>query len=444
MCHQGYAPTTVENYRMTRANPQPERDGRANGNALSAYYFFSLAALGFVVGFMPLYLRARGITLSQYGILSALYAIAGAATQIPLGVLSDRLRRRRPLVVLGTAALGGSYLLYGMATTFAEFCALYTLSGVVFFAVSTLTSALIHDWTAGTGGTAAMYGRTRIWGSIGFIASLLVVSAVPSLVSGKNLLPFIAGLFLASGVTILFTVESDTSTPREHARLTGIRRLLGNRNLVLFLAAFLLYRTAESSTMSYLSLYLQLLGGSKSLIALALVVNAVVEIPFMIWVGRASDRIGRRPPLVIAFLTLPLRLFLYSQLRTPYDVFLVQMFHGLTFSFMLVSSMAFVADSSAGDRATGQGLLTMVMATSMAVGPFVGGFVADRTSLSAMYGLFAIVALVGGLIFVTFVRESHPDLAADKFRILLTSGSLPARMIRRTLRAPIVTIAGKD
>lgn len=411
---------------------------RANGIGLSAYYFFSLASLGFVVGFMPLYLKSRGITLTQYGILSALYATAGALTQVPLGMASDRIRRRKPLIVAGTAVLGASYLLYGLAKTFPEFCALYALSGVVFFTVATLSSALIHDWTAESGDTAAMYGQTRIWGSIGFIVALMLVSAVPSLVSGTNLLPMIAILFFLSGITILFVSESGKVRHTDRPRLEGIRRLLGDRNLVIFLIAFLMYRTSESSTMSYLSLYLQSLGGSKSLIALAFVVNAVVEIPFMIWVGRASDRVGRRPPLVIAFLTLPFRLFLYSRLGSPSDVFYVQMFHGLTFSFMLVSSMAFVADHSGRDRATGQGLLSMIGATAMAAGPFIGGVVADHSSLPWMYGLFSIVALVGGLIFVIFVSESHPELSRDTSRVHSIGGSIIARPFRRVLRSPIV------
>ncbi len=429
------------------AAPQsPPALSRTNEIGLSAYYFFSLASLGFVVGFMPLYLKTRGITLTQYGILSALYAIAGAATQVPLGMASDRLRHRKPLILAGTAILGGSYLLYGLATTFPQFCALYTLSGVVFFTVSTLTSALIHDWTAASGNTAEVYGKTRIWGSIGFISALMLVSAVPRLVSGSSLLLLIALLFLASGVTILCVRESGRARPRERARLAGIKRMLTDRNLTIFLTAFLMYRISESSTMSYFSLYLQSIGGTKSLIALALVVNAVVEIPFMIWVGRASDRIGRRPPMVIAFLTLPFRLFLYSRLGDPQDVFYVQMFHGLTFSFMLVSSMAFVADHSGGDRATGQGLLSMIGAIAMAAGPFMGGLVADHTSLPTMYGLFSVIALTGGLIFIALVRESHPSLAADESRVCSIGGPLIVRPIHRVLRAPIVGVrrAGID
>lgn len=410
--------------------------GRRNGTGLSAYYFLSLASQGFVVAFVPLYLKSRGITLTQFGILGALYAIAGVLTQLPIGMLADRLRHRRPLIIGGTAVLGGSYLLYGPAHTFPQFCGLYLLTGSVFFTVATLTSTLISDWTAKSGNTASVFGGTRIWGSIGFIVTLAIVGVTPTLVSGANLLPMIAVLFLMSGCAILPVVEPARVRHTEHARLAGARKLLSNRNLAIFLVSYLIYGTSQSSTMSYFSLYIQSLGGTKQIIALALVVAAVVEIPFMIWVGRASDRIGRRPPLVIAFLTLPLRLFLYSRLVDPSHVFYIQLFHGLTFSFMLVSAMAFVADLSDGDRATAQGLLSMSNAIAMAAGPTIGGFVADHSSLSAMYGVFSVIALVGGLVFVLFVKESHPDLTELHRPI---GGSMISRPFLRLLRAPIIS-----
>ncbi len=410
---------------------------RRNGFGLSAYYFLSLASQGFVVAFVPLYVKSRGITLTQFGVLSALYAIAGVLTQLPIGMLADRLQHRRPLILAGTALLGGSYLLYGLADSFPQFCALYLLTGSVFFTTATLTSTLISDWTARTGNTASVFGGTRIWGSIGFIVTLAIVGAMPRLISGGNLLPMIAVLFLMSGLTMLPISEPARVRKTEHARLAGVKKLLGNRNLAIFLASYLIYGISQSSTMSLFSLYLQSLGSTKQIIAWAYVVAAVIEIPFMIWVGRASDRIGRRPPLVLAFLTLPLRLFCYSRLVDPTHVFYIQLFHGLTFSFMLVSAMAFVADLSDGDRATAQGLLSMSNAIAMAVGPSIGGYVADRTSIAVMYGMFSIIALVGGLVFVLFVRESHPGLASAEH---VAGGLLITRPLRRILRAPVITL----
>jgi len=408
---------------------------------LSAHYFFSFASLGFSFTFLPLFLRDRGLSFTEIGGLNAVYALAGASTQIPFGMLSDKLGRRKPIAIASALALGAIYLALGRVQTYAGFCLIYLIAGVLFFTVATLTNALISDWTAGTRATGRNFGITRIWGSLGFVTALVLVAVMPRISLGSSLLPAIAVLHWISGLCI-----STVTEPERHARapqpfFRAMPRLLGNANLSVFLLTFLLYRIAENGGINFLSLYLRELHGSRSLIALAYALNAVVEIPFMIWVGVASDRIGRRPPLVIAFTVLPVRLFLYSQLTSPEQVFFVQMLHGLTFSFMLVSSLAFMADQSPDElRATGQGLLNMVAATAMALGPFLGGLLADRASISAMYMALAVVALIAGLVFILVVHESHPDFSHERLALRLSASRRLLRPVVRLLSSPLLRL----
>lgn len=382
---------------------------------LSSHYFFSFAAVGFTAAFLPLFLKDRGLSLTQIGALGAIYSLAGASMQIPCGALSDHLGSRKPLVISAAILLGGVYLLFNKIEGFPGFCGVYLVAGILFFTIATLTNALLSDWTAGTQSTGRNYGVTRIWGSTGFIVTLAIVSLIPSLARGSNLLPAIAGLFWLGGLSIGMVGEPGRRD-REHGSLfKGLPKLLRNRNLAVFLASLFLYRLCESGSMSFLSIYLQELGGSRSLIALAFAMAAVVEIPFMIWVGGMSDRIGRRPPLVIAFLAMPVRMLLYSQLHNVGNVFYIQLFHGLTFSFMLVASLAFVADLSPGDlRATGQGLLGMTSGLAATLGPLLGGFFGDRISVSSMYLVLTGIALTAGLIFILFVHESHQEISAER------------------------------
>lgn len=382
-----------------------------NRLGLSAHYFFSFAAIGFTVAFLPLFLRSKGLTLTQIGSLSAIYALAGACMQIPVGALSDKLGSRKILSVTASLLLGVNYLLFNRASQFSHFLVLYFVGGVLFYTVATLTSALISDWTAKTGNTGHYYGTTRIWGSIGFIITLAIVSAFPMLTRGKNLLPMVALLFWFSGLCISTVAESKRHESVPHAAVNGVPKLLRKPNLALFLVTFFLYRTCEGGGMSFLSLYLDGLHASRSLIALAFAWNALVEIPFMLWVGAASDRMGRRPPLVVAFLTLPVRMFLYSLLTDPQQVFFIQLLQGFTFSFMLIPSLAFMVDLSPGSlRATGLGLLSMTAGLAVALGPFVGGMIADHVSISRMYLVLSTTALMAGLIFILFVHESRPDV----------------------------------
>lgn len=406
---------------------------------LSSHYFFSFAALGFVSAFLPLFLKDRGLSLTQIGTLGAIYALAGASMQIPFGALSDRLGTRKPLIVSAAILLGMAYLLFDKVGSFQGFCGVYLIAGILFYSIATLTSALLSDWTAGTRSTGRSYGITRIWGSTGFIVTMAIISVIPNLTKGGNLLPAIAGLFWLGGLSIGMVGEPGRRSQEKRSLFKGLPKLLSNRNLVAFLATFFLYRLCESGSMSFLSIYLQELGGSRSLIALAFAMAAVVEIPFMIWVGGMSDRIGRRPPLVIAFLAMPVRLFLYSQLRNPEGIFYVQLLHGLTFSFMLVASLAFMADLSPGDlRATGQGLLGMTSGLAMTLGPLLGGVFADRISIGSMYLALMGIALTTGLFFILFVHESHPEISPERLDARAAGRSFLMRRLVGVLSRPLL------
>jgi len=385
-----------------------------NRLGVSSHYFFSFAATGFTVTFLPLYLRSRGLSFTELGALVAIYAFAGAGLQVPLGAISDRLGRRKPLAISAAFALGACYLLFKRAAGFWHFFFLYLVAGILFYTVATLITALIADWTSATRSTGRVYGTTRIWGSIGFIVSLTIMSLVPAITEGRMLLPIVCALFCVAGLSIGAVAEGERHPHERKGLLKNLPKLLGNRNLTVFLLTLFLYRLCESTANGFLSLYLKELHASSSLIALAWAFAAVVEIPFMLWVGGASDRMGRRPPMVIAFLALPIRLFLYAHLRTPTDIFYAQLLQGFTFSFMLVPSVAFMADVSSGElRATGQGLLSMTSGVAMAIGPFLGGWMADKLSMGTMYLSIAGAALLAGLIFILLVHESQPDLTPD-------------------------------
>ena len=406
---------------------------------LSSHYFFLLAAGGFTSAFLPLFLKSRGLSLTQIGALSSIYALAGASMQIPFGILSDRLGSRKPLVMSAAVILGIAYLGFDKIVAFPGYCAVYLVAGMLFYTIATLTSALLSDWTAGTRSTGRNYGATRIWGSAGFIATLIIIGLFPAITRGGNLLPATAGLFWLGGLSIGIVSEPERRHSERKSLFAGLPKLLKNRNLALFLLTFFLYRLCESSCFSFLSLYLQELGGSRSLIALSFALAAVVEIPFMIWVGGMSDRIGRRPPLVIAFLAMPIRLFLYSQLNNPGSVYYIQLLHGLTFSFMLVASLAFVADLSPGEyRATGQGLLGMTSGIAMALGPLMGGAFADRISISSMYLALTGLSLAASLIFILFVHESHPDISAERLDARSAARHASIRRLVSVLSRPLL------
>ncbi len=374
---------------------------------LSAVYFLMYAAVGMTV-MIPLVLQSRGVSLSRIGYLSAMFAASGALTQFGVGRLSDKLQLRRPFVILPAIVLTGAYLLMIPARSFTMFAILHLVAGASFHTTGTAVAAAIADWSSPSGKTASAFGNARLWGSMGFVVSLAVLSRW--LGSDRTILGATAIFFLLMGMVMLGATE-----PKHHAHASAelsksVRTLLGDRRLIWFLSAFLLFKMAESGAMAYITLRLAGLGGSRQLIGWALVFNAVFEIPLMRWAGPLSERIGRAPVILTAFLVLPLRMLAYGVMPTAAWVFPIQLFHGFTYSFMTVGSIAYVQDrSSKGLRATAQGMLAATMGLGMCAGPLLAGVLSGAIGIGPLFFALSTVAALGGVIFWLFVREPLND-----------------------------------
>lgn len=172
---------------------------------------------------------------------------------------------------------------------------------------------------------------------------------------------------------------------------------------------------------SNLSLYLQWMGADKAFVSLAYMTSALFEMPFMVWIGRLSDRVGRTRVLAVAFIALPVRLLLLMLLASPLPVLLTQTMHGLTFSVVTAVSMAFIADRVEPRlRASGQGLLMAAASLASATMPVAGGLVADSWGLPAMYGALLLVSIAGSMVF--FVMARHTALAEASRMVSLIGG----------------------
>ncbi|MCC6445613.1 MAG: MFS transporter [Armatimonadetes bacterium] len=375
---------------------------------LSAYYFFSFAAVALVAPFVPLYLRSLGLTYTQIGTFGMASALCGAAMQVPVGSLSDHLRRRRPFVILGALALGSIYVFFPEIRSYCAFIALYGLAGILAYSSSAIAGALAVD-LAQSGRTGTIFAGIRIWGSLSFVLMLAVTTIAPGLLAVRLIFPLIASLYALSGLSVLLVREKGISGPVK-ARLGGAGRLLKHPDLMLFLVVYFLYMACLMGGTGNLSLYLNEMGAGKRFISLAFITSAGIEIPFMLKAGAFADRYGRRPLLVVASLVLPFRLFCYFLIHTPWLVLTLQLMHGLTFSIITVISMAYVTDIVPPQlRATGQGLLSLTLALSAAVGPVLAGWVGDRAGLHALYAVLGGIASVSCLLVLLFLRESLPE-----------------------------------
>lgn len=384
---------------------------RRQAGALSLYYLLYFAAVGFNIVFLPLFLKSRGLSLSQMAVLWATAAVVGGLAQWRVGHWSDSIGSRKALAAGGIALLGASYFFYRYAHTFWQFVPLYLWSGMWSLIGATLPQAMISDWTSRAGSTGRAFAVVRIWGSIGFIAALMMATRWPQVAVGIRPLYWVGGLYVASALPLLF-IRDASILKTDHSLLRGAMKVLRSNRCWAFLACLTVFKLTETGLANYMGLFLKQLGAGPGLIAAAYWASAVAEVPFLLAIGRISDRVGRRIPLIAAFAVWSLRLLAYSLISEPTSVFYIQLFHGLTYGISVVCAVAYMSDVAPPDlRGTAQGLLSIVSAVAMAAGPLLAGLLGDTLGLAATFRVMSGLVGLALVVVILFVREPK---ATDK------------------------------
>lgn len=431
---------------MTDSSPssQPAQWRRL---ALVVYMFLTTAAFGFLQPFVPLYLSVSGLTAEKIGIVLGVGTGTVLLVQPLLGRVSDRLDARRPLLVAAALTAGSAYAAYTRAPigSFWAFLLLtcFGVNGTQYLNAG--GGVLVGRIVGRRSGGGAAYAGYRVWGSVGYIAvSLLtglLVNRALGVHPGAHLdramlnVPFTSGfwLFFALALTAMLVPDAKKTVPNTrfaieeaepHAHLT--------RNVQWFLLALFLYQFALYGASAYLSLYLKAMGAAPLWITGVFAAGVVCEVLVMTWVGRFTDRYGRRPALAVAFLIMPLRLLAYIPAHTPLSVLFVQSLHGLNFGIMGAISVVFINDLSTDQgRGSAQARLAGVLGLATALGPVACGLIVQHLGIGWMFGAMSLVGMAGAVVFLTQVHESHP--APTPFP---SNGPLPYRSFLRLLSAP--------
>src|SRR5947199_6890618 len=148
-----------------------------NRIGLYGSYFLGMAAIGFTLPYLPLYMSDKGLSDRAIGIVSTLAAVSGLA-QFPIGLWSDRIGWRKPFLVVALAVTALSTLLLRGAQDVVWLGLL-----VVLFAENGICRAVVESLSgaeaaalAPKGGVGAALGALRFWKPIGIVLVALVGS----------------------------------------------------------------------------------------------------------------------------------------------------------------------------------------------------------------------------------------------------------------------------
>jgi DHA1 family multidrug resistance protein-like MFS transporter len=160
--------------------------------------------------------------------------------------------------------------------------------------------------------------------------------------------------------------------------------------------------------------YVENLGAGGSALGLLVATSALLEFIFApIW-GSISDRIGRKPILILGVLGYALSSLLFGLSTRLWMLFASRALSGILSSATLATAMAYIGDSTAEeDRGSGIGMLGAAMGLGIIIGPGVGGWL-GADSLSLPFFIAAGLSLVALLLIAFLLPESLPTEARQQ------------------------------
>lgn len=358
-------------------------------------YFFLFATAAVFYPYFQLFLKARGFSLSQLGVLLAATQLAGIIGPLLLGRASDKTGRSRLILIFCVSASVLVLVPLNFTNRFAAFVPLVILVGMSYYSLIPLTDALSNRMLSDPDKN---WGRARLFGTISFILVSLLYR-FSHLIDGSSSRSILVNQAVLSVIYFgsLFLLPGRTDTEDETLHLAGGRELGKTFWLgigIIFLAAF-----SSSSYLSFLSLYLnQSLGISNVSGMYAL--SALVEMPVFYYAGHLIRRFGLRRMFLTSFTAIVVRLLLYAVFPSRPAIIVAQLLHGFTFALFHATAVRYVS-RIAGRRHIGVGMtIYSALGNGLALffGSLIGGYIIEAIGFQLFYALYTLPVLLAIII----------------------------------------------
>ncbi|WP_019560349.1 MULTISPECIES: MFS transporter [Caldimonas] len=365
--------------------------------ALAAVYF---GFIGYFNPYLPLWLKELGFGSLAIGGLTAVQSLTRVIAPYSWGWLSDH-TGRRTLLMRWAASLGLASSL-GLLWMPQWVPPSVSLVAVVLFLMFFNTSAMMpmaeaalaQRVSTSQGLDLARYGQVRVWGSVGFIVTVLVFGCV---FERFGLAWFATGTvaLLAALVAVCWRLPAGDEASTAGSPAPALAPVLALPAVRWFFVSVFFMILAHVALYAFFSLYLDALGHSKRVVGMLWAVSVMVEIVWFLLQGRWLVRWPLSYWMVLVCGVAALRFGATAAFGTSLVVLVVaQLSHALTFATHHTVCMAFI-HRHFGDRLRGRGqALYSVLGYGVpgVLGGVVGGALGDAWGWSSVFWAAALAA----------------------------------------------------
>jgi MFS transporter, PPP family, 3-phenylpropionic acid transporter len=399
--------------------PTPQEDAAATTRqlipfaALSAAYF---SHIGVANTFLSLWLKEIGYGVALIGLIASIQSFSRLVAPYAWAWLGDRTGERAKLLRIATvlATLGSLGLFWkegGMGWLIACLLFMYLNSSAL---MPMSESALAQIVTRGGVFDVRRHGRVRLWGSLGFMASVLGAGVFFEHL-GLSYFPLVVTLGLVLLTLSAYSIPDLRESAHHQTSKAPIWHTLRQPAVAWFFGTLALNVLAHMGLYVFFSLYCDELGYSKTMIGMLWAAAVVLEVAWFYSQGRWLPRFSLTAWLIISALATALRFGLTAGLGSSlWILFAAQALHALTFAANHTVCTALISHHFPGNmRGRGQALYTVLgYGIPGVLGSWAGGLISEAYGLRSVFWVCTAIAVLASLCAFKVWRLQHPLTAA--------------------------------
>ena len=362
--------------------------------ALSASYF---AHIGFFNPYLPLWLKSLGLSITTIGLLTAVQSLTRILAPYGWGWLSDHSTDSINLLryCAGVALVCATGLFFQMGLVWLAVVLLCMF--IHTSAMMPMSEAALAQWVSSEGTfNTKRYGRIRLWGSIGFLVTVFVAGAWFDHQGMDSFPAWAVGSLIALNISVWWlpkhqeVIRHDEVSPP----VLGVLKLAKVR---WFFAAVFCHVFAHIGIYVFLSLYLDALGYSKTMIGILWAISVATEIVWFFTQSRWLPLFSLSAWLVICACVMVLRMCLTAWWADALlALWIAQMLHAVTFATHHTVCISILTKHFPGRlRGRGQALYASIgYGIPGVLGALLGGLLSERFGLASIYAASVVMALL--------------------------------------------------
>lgn len=359
---------------------------------ITTIFWFSLYTY---VPILSPYGESLGATASMIGIIIGSYGITQMIVRIPLGIISDKLKKRKIFITLGImiaviSALGAYFFQSDLALLFFR-----GLSGIA--AGSWVIFTVLYASYFKEEDVPKALGMIGSYNYIGQVSAMLLGGLVAQRYGQENTF-LLAALVGSIGILLSFKIKEVKVTQSKPIQMKDVFVIAQNKNLIMAsLLAIIVQILTFATVFGFTPLIATDLGASSFELGLL----STISILPMIFASPLSGTLFKEKIGIRATIMLGLILSALACLAIPFSTSLAMLYmsqiiggFGRGLSFPLLMSLG-IQDISSNQRATAMGFFQAIYGIGIFVGPALVGRIADLSSLTVAFIIISIFGFVG-------------------------------------------------